>query len=58
MRVSAATRSVSGCRTQWPVQALRGLGAELGISAERVRQIEQQALETIHAAATQPPTSS
>jgi RNA polymerase primary sigma factor len=41
-----------------PVQTLRGLGAELGISAERVRQLEQQALETLYAAATQAPTSS
>jgi RNA polymerase primary sigma factor len=41
-----------------PVQTLRGLGAELGISAERVRQLEQQALDTLHAAATQAPTSS
>jgi DNA-directed RNA polymerase sigma subunit (sigma70/sigma32) len=41
-----------------PVQTLRGLGADLGISAERVRQLEQQALDTLHAAATQAPTSS
>ncbi len=41
-----------------PVQPLRGLGAELGMSAERVRQLEQQALETLYAAATQAPTSS
>ena len=41
-----------------PVQTLRGLGAELGMSAERVRQLEQQALETLYAAATQAPTSS
>jgi DNA-directed RNA polymerase sigma subunit (sigma70/sigma32) len=27
-------------------------------SAERVRQLEQQALDTLHAAATQAPTSS
>jgi DNA-directed RNA polymerase sigma subunit (sigma70/sigma32) len=40
------------------VQTLRGLGADLGISAERVRQLEQQALDTLHAAATQAPTSS
>ena len=38
--------------------ALRGFGADLGISAERVRQLEQQALETLHAAATQASTSS
>lgn len=41
-----------------PVQTLRSLGADLGISAERVRQLEQQALDTLHAAATQAPTSS
>ena len=41
-----------------PVQTLRDLGAELGIGAERVRQLEQQALDTLHAAATQAPTSS
>ena len=41
-----------------PVQTLRGLGAELGMSAERVRQLEQLALETLYAAATQAPTSS
>lgn len=41
-----------------PVQTLRGLGADLGISAERVRQLEQQALDTLHAAATRAPTSS
>jgi DNA-directed RNA polymerase sigma subunit (sigma70/sigma32) len=40
------------------VQTLRGLGADLGISAERVCQLEQQALETLHAAAPQAPTSS
>jgi hypothetical protein len=28
------------------------------VSAERVRQLEQQALDTLHAAATQAPTSS
>ena len=37
-----------------PVQTLR----DLGISAERVRQLERQALDTVHAAATQGPTSS
>jgi RNA polymerase primary sigma factor len=41
-----------------PVQTLRGLGADLGISAERVRQLEQQALETLYAAATPVTTSS
>ena len=41
-----------------PVQTLRGLGADLGISAERVRQLEQQALDTLHAAATHHPASS
>lgn len=35
-----------------PVQTLRGLGADLGISAERVRRLEQQALDTLHAAPT------
>lgn len=41
-----------------PVQTLRGLGADLGMSAEHVRQLEQQALDTLPAAATQAPTSS
>ena len=41
-----------------PVQTLRGLGDELGMSAERVRQLEQQALETLYAAATPVTTSS
>ena len=41
-----------------PVQTLRGLGAELGVSAERVRQLEQQALEALYAAATPVATSS
>jgi DNA-directed RNA polymerase sigma subunit (sigma70/sigma32) len=41
-----------------PVPTLRSLDADLGISAERVRQLEQQALDTLHAAATQAPTSS
>jgi DNA-directed RNA polymerase sigma subunit (sigma70/sigma32) len=41
------------------METLRGLDADLGISAERVRQLEQQALDTLHAAAaTQAPTSS
>jgi hypothetical protein len=40
------------------VQTLRGLGADLGISAERVCQLEQQAVDTLHAAATQAPTPS
>ncbi len=41
-----------------PAQTLRGLGAELGISAERVRQLEQQALETLYAAAAPVTTAS
>src|SRR4051812_33000632 len=40
-----------------PVQTLRDLGADLGISGERVRQLEHRALDTLHAAATQAPTS-
>ena len=41
-----------------PTRPARTLGAELGMSAERVRQLEQHALETLYAATTQAPTSS
>jgi DNA-directed RNA polymerase sigma subunit (sigma70/sigma32) len=48
---SRREQTVLRCRygLDGPVQTLRGLGAELGISAEHVRQFEQQALDTLHA---------
>ena len=45
------------CR-RLPVPTLRGFGADLGISADPVRQLARQALETLHAAATRALTSS
>ena len=41
-----------------PPRTLRELGAELGVSAERVRQIEEQALEKLRAALAQGPDDS
>jgi hypothetical protein len=54
LRLSA--RSIH--RAGRPVSRSGAYCADLGISAECVRQLEQQALDTLHAAATQAPTSS
>jgi RNA polymerase primary sigma factor len=40
-----------------PPQTLTGIGAYLGLSAERIRQIEEQALSKLRAAAAQPPAA-
>ena len=36
-----------------PEQSLRDLGEQIGVSAERIRQIEQRALGKLRSAATQ-----
>ena len=38
-----------------PPQTLTAIGSDLGLSAERIRQIEEQALEKLREAAAQPP---
>ena len=38
-----------------PPQTLTSIGSDLGLSAERIRQIEEQALAKLRDAATEPP---
>jgi RNA polymerase sigma factor (sigma-70 family) len=38
-------------------RTLKQLGSDLGLTAERIRQIENQALEKLRAAAAEPPTT-
>jgi RNA polymerase sigma factor (sigma-70 family) len=54
MRLSARERTVIEARygLQGPERTLRELGQSMGVSAERVRQIEQVALEKMRAGAT------
>src|SRR4051794_12256244 len=40
-----------------PPQTLNKIGSDLGLSAERIRQIEKEALEKLREAAAQPPTA-
>jgi RNA polymerase primary sigma factor len=39
-----------------PPQTLNEIGSDLGLTAERIRQIEKQALQKLREAAAQPPT--
>jgi RNA polymerase primary sigma factor len=39
-----------------PARTFGAIGAELGVTGERIRQIEKDALEKLRHAATQPPT--
>jgi DNA-directed RNA polymerase sigma subunit (sigma70/sigma32) len=38
-------------------QTLSKIGSDLGLTAERIRQIEKEALEKLREAAAQPPTA-
>jgi RNA polymerase sigma factor (sigma-70 family) len=55
LHLSARERSVICCRygLGQPEQTLREIAPTLGVSAERVRQIEQEALAKLHAAEAQ-----